>query len=34
MPKCVVVTAAETNYFEPLKDWLASIAQFPELSDS
>ncbi len=32
MPKCVVVTAAETNYFETLKDWLASIAEFPELS--
>lgn len=33
MTKCVVVTAAETNYFELLKDWLASFAAFPELGD-
>jgi hypothetical protein len=33
MGNCVVVTAAESGYFDLLKDWLASIATFPELSD-
>jgi hypothetical protein len=33
MPKCVIVTAAETGYFKLLKDLLASLAEFPELAE-
>jgi hypothetical protein len=33
MAKTVVVTAANSDYFHLLKDWLASIAGFPEFGN-
>ena len=33
MPKCLIVSAADAKFFPLLRDGIASIRSFPELSD-
>lgn len=33
MPKCLIVSAADAKFFPLLRDCIASIRSFPELSD-